>query len=385
MIRFYIAIFILIFINSCSLKQDSTLDSTFVESNIKSSQTNIDSNKDSTKLDSTLKNEIVKVKLSFVGDIVLGDYKGATGATFNAKFKEVKGDYSYFSKVVAKIFSEDDLSIGNLEGVLTDKNLPTAFKKPFSFKGKSIYTNILKSSNIESVNIANNHTRDYGMEGFKDTKKNLENAKINYFGEGNLSIVEIKGKKFGFAGHRGWNLNVKKQVKNDITRLKHLGADIVIFTFHFGEERKHIPNKIQIELAHFAIDNGASLVIGHHPHVLQSIEEYKGKKIIYSLGNFIYGGAKNPSDKDSMIYQVEFIFHTKDLRITPQTDYITNLNAIDSLDTNTTLVHNIIPVSISSNDNFNDYSPRIYEKNSKEYKRVFNRLEEYSKTLQINN
>ncbi|WP_394955130.1 CapA family protein, partial [uncultured Helicobacter sp.] len=128
------------------------------------------------------------VIISFVGDCVLGDYKGSSGATFNAKFKEMGGDYGYFSKGVREVLSADDLSVGNLEGVLTDKNLKNAFIKPFSFKGPSIYTNILKAASIDSVNIANNHTRDYGMEGFKDTITILSDAHIPHFGEGILDV-----------------------------------------------------------------------------------------------------------------------------------------------------------------------------------------------------
>ncbi|RDU53453.1 capsular biosynthesis protein [Helicobacter sp. MIT 00-7814] len=331
------------------------------------------------------------IKLSFVGDCVLGDYKGASGATFNAKFKEVGGDYAYFSKGVVAVLSEDDLSVANLEGVLSDKELQNAFVKPFSFKGKSVYTNILKAASIESVNIANNHTRDYGAQGFKDTREILQNAEIPYFGEGFLDIREIKGKKFGFGAHRGWSRDIKSRVKDEIARLRQSGAEVVIFTFHWGEEREHIANSLQREIAHFAIDNGADLIIGHHPHVLQGIEEYKGKKIVYSLGNFIYGGAKNPKDKDTMIYRVEFAFYENPndaksayarivgninenaestIRSIPSVDFWEDSSAV--------LKHSIIPANISSQNAYNDYSPRIYEKNSAEYERVLKRVEEYS-------
>lgn len=385
-----------------------------------------------TSLKSSLSQAPIIVKMSFVGDCVLGDYKGASGATFNAKFKEVGGDYAYFSKGIVAVLSQDDLSVANLEGVLSDKELPNAFVKPFSFKGKSIYTNILKAASIESVNIANNHTRDYGMQGFKDTREILQNAEIPYFGEGFLDIREIKGKKFGFGGHRGWSRDIKLRVKDEITRLRESGAEVVIFTFHWGEEREHIANSLQREIAHFAIDNGADLIIGHHPHVLQGIEEYKGKKIVYSLGNFIYGGAKNPKDKDTMIYRVEFAFYEnpndaksayirivnggadskdsnqsdgdKDSYQQKNTEYergsggeagFTSAEAIpiDELgafihsisrvdfweDSNVVLKHSIIPANISSQNAYNDYSPRIYEKNSAEYERVLKRVEEYSR------
>lgn len=334
------------------------------------------------------------ITISFVGDCVLGDYKGASGATFNARFKEVGGDYGYFSKGVIEVLDKDDLSVGNLEGVLTDKNLHNAFVKPFSFKGPSIYTNILKAASIESVNIANNHTRDYGQEGFKDTIAILTNAHIPHFGEGILDIREIKGKKFGFAGHRGWNPAIKHTAKKEIESLRNQGAEIIIFVFHWGEEREHIANKIQREIAHFVIDSGADLVIGHHPHVLQGIEEYKGKKIVYSLGNFIYGGAKNPKDKDTMIYQAEFRFYADNTESkahlerfskdpTLKAQYVSNLTPIDSWEAQRAIViHRIIPANISSQNAYNDYSPRIYPKDSEDYKRVLRRVSEYSKALE---
>lgn len=331
--------------------------------------------------------------ISFVGDCVLGDYKGSSGATFNAKFKEMGGDYGYFSKGVREVLSADDLSVGNLEGVLTDKNLKNAFIKPFSFKGPSIYTNILKAASIDSVNIANNHTRDYGMEGFKDTITILSDAHIPHFGEGILDVREIKGRKFGFAGHRGWNPDIKHTAKKEIESLRAQGAEIVIFVFHWGEEREHIANKIQREIAHYVIDSGADLIIGHHPHVLQGIEEYKGKKIVYSLGNFIYGGAKNPKDKDTMIYQVEFRFYPDNTESkahfdtlmgdpTIQAKYASNLKSIDIWEThNAVVIHRLIPANISSQNAYNDYSPRIYPEDSEDYKRVLRRVSEYSTPL----
>lgn len=393
MIRVLFFSIIVLFLGGCAT-QNVSLDSANVESKailntmeskLSSKQVGAESKQQvesKQKIESSTEStkEPISVKLSFVGDNTLGDYKGASGATFNAKFKEVGGDYKYFSKNVSEVLKSDDLSIGNLEGVLSDRDLKNAFIKPFSFKGRSDYVNILKDAGIDVVNIANNHTRDYGVSGFKDTMKTLKNAGIGFFGEGYLALLEIKGKKFGFAGERGWSLGAKQQIKNDIDRLRKMGADIIIFTFHFGEERQNIPNDIQRQLAHYAIDCGASLVVGHHPHTLQGIEKYKGKNIVYSLGNFIYGGAKNPKDKDSMIYQVEFIFNAKE---PPNRDYnfINNVDSIDRWADSTILMQNIIPVSISSNPNINNYQPMIYPKDSAGFNRILNRLEEYSKGL----
>lgn len=331
--------------------------------------------------------------LSFVGDNVLGDYKGSSGATFNAKFEEVGGDLGYFSLGVREVLQADDLSIGNMEGVLSDKPLKNAFDKPFSFKGASHYAKILTTAGFEAMNIANNHSRDYGKQGFEDTITHLRAQHLAVFGEGIVHIYEVNGIKIGLAGHRGWNLGIKSQVAREIKALRDQGAELVIFTFHWGEERQHYPNAAQRELAHFTIDSGADMVIGHHPHVLQGVETYKGKKIVYSLGNFIYGGAKNPADKDSMIYQTRFIRldsarkrreFIEDLRFDAcaqeaylEKPFIKGVERVDELG-DFVLVHSVIPVSISSTPSYNDYSPRIYANDSKGFDRVLRRLESYS-------
>ena len=157
----------------------------------------------------------------------------------------------------------------------------------------------------------------------------------------------------------------------------------MIFSSHWGEEREHYPNKIQQEIGRFAIDNGADIIIGHHPHVLQGIEEYKGKKIIYSLGNFVYGGAKNPADKDSIIYQVRFAFNDGQKRLEslskdmiyithPKVEQIVHLPQWSEL-------HSFIPVRISGERSFNNYQPIIAEGVDKE--RIIKRMDTYSSPL----
>ncbi|MGX3044620.1 CapA family protein [Helicobacter sp. T3_23-1056] len=375
------------------------------------------------KIDSKTKQESKKCNapspktsalLSFVGDNVLGDYKGASGDTFNAKFREINGDFAYFSNGVREVLGSDDLTIGNMEGVLSDRELKNAFEKPFSFKGQSSYTQVLREASIEALNLANNHSRDYGAQGFADTKEHLLNAGFYTFGEGILSIAEVNGIKFGLAGHRGWNLGIKSQVAKEIAELKSMGADFVIFTFHWGEEREHYPNATQKQLGRFSIDNGADMVVAHHPHVLQGIEHYKDKKIVYSLGNFIYGGAKNPNDKDTMIFQslilafsseeeasefaTSFEYHEclqkQWLARFSQGEFIKSQPRIGK-SRHFVLLHNIVPASISSSTTHNDYAPKIYKKNAPQtaktnngtaqsnngYERIFNRLEQYSRDL----
>ena len=329
------------------------------------------------------KNPTKSVLLSFVGDIILGDYLGAEGETFDAKFAEVNGDFGYFGGGVAEILTNDDLTIGNLEGVLSNGDFAIAKEKPFIFKGRESYAKVLRLAGIDIVNLANNHSLDYGQKGLERTQNALKRAKVQFFGEENLAVLKLKGVKFGFAGEKGFSHFAKDAISRDIKRLRKMGAKVVIFTLHFGDEKSHTPNALQRELAHFAIDSGADLVVAHHTHTLQGIEEYNGKKIIYSLANFIYGGSKLGGDKDSMIYQVRFVFG---VRVSDSCDgcvnnFIPNLKSIDRLGDNAIMVHNIIPISVSSSESLNDYRPMIYQKYSDGFTRIMQRLSDYSEAI----
>lgn len=302
----------------------------------------------------------VEVKISAAGDVVIGwDENFSTHNRFDQVFKEKGFDYKYFFKNVRHIFETDDLTIVNLETPLT--NASKKANKTFAFKGKPEYTQILKEGSIEAVNLANNHTYDYLERGMKDTVAALSKANIEYFGEANKSITEVKGIKIGNLGYKGWNNSqyVKAGIKKDIEAMKKT-ADLVLVSFHWGDEGVNYPNNVQKDLGRFSIDQGADLVIGHHPHVIQGIEEYKGKNIIYSLANFSFGGNRNPRDKDTFIYQESFLFNEKKQMLSSKSG--------------------IIPATVSSVDYRNDYcpTPQRGERASK----ILNRLKTYSKGFQ---
>ena len=179
-------------------------------------------------------------------------------------------------------------------------------------------------------------------KGYKDTIAALDEYDLPYFGYENYTIKEINNIKIGFAGlnyydERNYE-NFEKHITKAIDYLKEQGADLIIFTFHWGIEATYKQTEKQEEVGRFAIDNGADLVIGHHPHRIQGIENYKGKYIVYSLSNFVFGGHRNPSDKDSFIYQQTFTFTDKKL-------------------TNTEV--NLVPVRISGEESYNNYQPVI--------------------------
>lgn len=290
-----------------------------------------------------------QIVISAAGDCILGrDDKLNYSTSLPAMWKAQNNDYSYFLSNVKPIFSQDDYTIVNLENPLTDSQnkVDKGEGIVFHFKGPQDFINILTSSSVEGVTIANNHIYDYGEEGFNDTIKTLESANIDYCGEGNIIIKEINEIKIGFLGYKGWTSSnsVKEKIKNDITTLKTQGVKIIIPYFHWGIEKQYEPCDTQVDLAHFAIDMGADLVLGSHPHVIQSLENYKGKLISYSFGNFSFGGNSNPNDKRTFILQVKFNFSNDSLQ-----DYEVK----------------IIPTFISSVQHKNDYRPTPMDDDNK--------------------
>lgn len=283
------------------------------------------------------KNKTVSFTISAVGDCTFGtDENFAYEGNMPAKYDEV-GDFNYFFENVKSVFEEDDLTIVNFEGTLTDST--TREDKQFAFKADKSYAEILTDGFVEAANLANNHSKDYGEQSYNDTMDALDEAGITNFGYDRVAIKKVKGIKVGLVGTYvlADGLGVKDSMEKNIQDLKDEGAQVIIASFHWGEEKAEYPNDVQVELAHAAIDAGADLVLGHHPHVLQGIEQYKGKNIVYSLGNFCFGGNMYPSDMDTMIFQQTFTLKGGKL----QEDNVTN----------------IIPCSISSVEDYNNYQP----------------------------
>ncbi len=298
-----------------------------------------------------------KITISLAGDCTLGtDESFSYANSFPYQVKKQNEDWSYFFAGVKHIFENDDLTLVNLETTFTTAKKKA--KKTFRFKGDPSYVNILKEGSIEMVNIANNHIYDYLQKGFDDTLETLEQAGILYSGEGHIAFFETKGLTIASLGYCGWSTSIKDQLKSDLEDVRSKG-DLVIVSFHWGKERSNYPNDIQKELGRFAIDHGADLVAGHHPHVIQGIEKYKGRYIVYSLGNFCFGGNRNPKDKDTFIFQNEFVFMDGQLK--------------DSQ-------CKIIPCRISSVTHVNDYQPTVLE--GEEAQRVMNRILKYSSSLE---
>ena len=299
----------------------------------------------------------VSLTLSVVGDCTLGtDETFDYDTSLNAYYENYGADY--FLQNVKDIFSADDLTIANFEGTLTDSD--EREDKTFAFKAPASYASILTGGSVEAVNTANNHSHDYGEQSFDDTLAALDDAGIVHFGYDETAVMDVKGIKVGLVGIYELydHLEREQQLKDNIAKVKADGAQLIVAIFHWGNETETVPDSNQTTLGRIAIDEGADLVCGHHPHVLQGIETYKGRNIVYSLGNFCFGGNSSPSDMDTMIYQQTF--------------------TIDADGVKKDNVTNIIPCSISSAayDGYNNYQPTPAE--GDEATRILGKINERS-------
>jgi poly-gamma-glutamate synthesis protein (capsule biosynthesis protein) len=282
---------------------------------------------------------IETITLSFAGDCTLGGDEKYTGNTFDRVYEKVN-DPAYFFKGVQSVFGTDDFTFVNLEGTLT--NATKKAEKEYRYRGDPSYTEILLKGSVEGVTLANNHTLDYFDVGYNDTVSALDSAGIYHTNFESSFIRDIKEIKIGFLGYKGWGHESKSHtlLEKQVKEMREQGVDFIVANYHWGDMRVYKPNEQQKRMAHFAIDHGVDLVIGHHPHVIQGMETYKGKNILYSLGNFCYGGSSNPGDKDTFIYQHQITYDK------------THGKIIDS-------VHKIIPSRITSDPGRNNYQPII--------------------------
>ena len=290
--------------------------------------------------------------LSFAGDCTLG----STAKNWNngRHFIQTIGEnYDYPFANVREYFENDDFTMINLEGPLTDEKKGAAGKL-FAFRGPTAYTRIMTGSSVEAVTLANNHSMDYGTGGYQSTTKVLGEAGIAYVEKNKTKLYTTEsGLKIGmYAGAFDMTAD---GIKKGVASLRNSGAEIVICAFHWGNEGEYRPTADQQKIAKAAIDAGADIVYGHHPHVLQKIETYKKGIIFYSLGNFSFGGAALPGDFDTALLQLEVI-RGENGKV--------RLGELD-----------IIPCSVSSVKSQNNFQPTPLEEGSKAYERVLSKLD----------
>ena len=240
------------------------------------------------------------IKLAFVGDIMLD-----RGVRYMVN-KNFAGDYSQLFSNVKKQLQSYDLLFGNLEGPVSDKG--SDFGSLYSFRMDPQVIPVLKDTGFDIFSVTNNHSFNWGRLAFEDTLARLSDAGIIYVGGGMTGseayqekIMVIKGVKVAFLAfsefkdggvssnstNSGIATISEKAIQEGVYNAK-MKADLVVVSYHFGEEYQTMPNQFQRDYAKLAIDSGADLVIGHHPHVVETLEQYKNAYIIYSLGNFVF-------------------------------------------------------------------------------------------------
>lgn len=306
-------------------------------------------------------NEGLIFTVSLAGDCSLGKLSvhGYEG-TFDEMYDQYGADY--FFRNVKSIFAADDMTLVNFEGVLTESN--EIVEKQYNIKGKPEYIQILKKADIDAVSFGNNHRIDYGEQGIEDTIAAFNSINVPYAFDDVLGIYEAEnGIKVGFVSVNEVydERKVEDFLERGIAKLKEMRVNLILACCHWGEEGHHYPEAYQTELGHKCIDWGADLVVGCHPHVLQGFESYNGKYIIYSLGNFCFGGNRNPKNKDSMIVQAEFSMK----------------NGLPEGEAQLT----VIPCTISSVTEKNDYCPTVATGEVRS--RIINKLNTYSKQYEV--
>lgn len=250
-------------------------------------------------------------------------------------------------------FETDEFTLANLECSFSDQNLASA--SLFYFRGAAANAGILTQGGVDCVTLGNNHTNDFGEQGLIDTQAALDAEGISWVGPGDAKLFETEhGLKIGVYCP-GWTGLSDANIQNGIAALQSAGADLCIFAPHWGNEGSYVVSANQEAFAHTAIDAGAQIVCGTHPHVLQHIEQYNGGYIFYSLGNWSFGGNTAPRDRDTAIAQV-VVKEQKDGSF-----------AIEGC--------SFVPCCLSSTDAVNDYRPVPYEAGSEFFQRAMSKLD----------
>ena len=277
------------------------------------------------------------VTITFLGDCTLGGEE-RTRNSYRSFFRTIeRNGYAWPFRNLTALTSSDDLTVANLEGVLSDRELEKV-DKTYNFMGPAAYTEILKDGSVECVTLANNHSHDYGTAGYEDTVRALENAGIAWFGTENMAVWRnADGLAIGFIGVSGsLSGDRAKAYQKQAETLRALGCAAVITVMHTGTEYEYTPDSYQRQVVSRAIPGGTDLIIGHHPHVIQGYEIRDGVPVVYSLGNCVFGGNTNPRDHDALAVQADLSFEDGELAGVSLRFY---------------------PISVSGEKNYNDFSP----------------------------
>jgi poly-gamma-glutamate synthesis protein (capsule biosynthesis protein) len=254
------------------------------------------------------------VSIAFVGDIMLDESPGKT-------VKNGRDPFEYFSPLL----NSADIRVGNLECVVATTGMPEP-GKPYTFRAHPRVLKLLQR-HFDALSLANNHSGDYGPGAFGEMLDLLERQKISYFGGGRTLtlahtplVIERNSLRVALLGYneffpRSFEADFDKpgiawsedeQVRLDIrTARTRYHADLVIPVMHWGWEHENLASSRQVQLARLMIEAGADAVVGGHPHVTQNVEQYQGKPIIYSLGNFVFDGFDDQDSNTGWLLRLE--------------------------------------------------------------------------------
>ena len=233
------------------------------------------------------------ITLSFAGDCTLGgeELTRNNPDSFDRAAKE-KG-YSYFFANFREMFSNDDCTVVNCEGVLSDSPDGENKSKSFRFRGTTDYANLLRESSIEAVSLANNHTLDYGERGLKETKQALTDAGVGWAWDEDFYFFEKDGIRIAFVSiDFGIYRRTGYAICDRLNKMRKNGEiQAVVLLIHEGTEYAPKHNLLQDEYVDYFMKNtGVDLIVTTHAHVLQGIRIIKNRTVFYSLGNFVFGG-----------------------------------------------------------------------------------------------
>ncbi len=285
----------------------------------------------------------VVITVTAVGDVTIGRNVQSSSTIFQKELERQNNDINFIFRNVKDILAGDDLTIVNFEGVLADSYTIPSRKKEnsFLFLAPPAYAEALSGNSVEVATIENNHIDDFGDQGRADTQQALTAAGVQWADEYHPTVYEVQGVRVAVLAYKTFDYygTLFVKVPQEIEKARH-SADLVICCFHWGAEKDYAPNANQQKLGRLAIDSGADLVIGHHSHRINPIEQYNGKYIVYSVGNFSFAGNSKPDDMSTFIFQTRFRIRDGEIIANP---------------------FRIIPCRISSKSNENDFAPTPYD------------------------
>lgn len=269
----------------------------------------------------------VEILLTAAGDVTIGgNMRKNPKSNMYTKIidmaEEAGLDLSFFFANVQDYFGTDDLTLVNFEGTLTEATKHR--DHTFTFRAPPEHVEMLTLGSVEAVSFENNHAMDFYETGYNDTIRMFEEKGIIYSTEAHPGVFEKDGVSVAMLSYQtfdGAYPRLSEQVPLDIAEAKQQ-YDIVIVSYHWGDEAVYTVKESQITLGRATIDAGADLVLGHHSHRVAPIEQYNGKYIVYSLGNCSFSGNSQPDNMDTFLFQLKFIVQDEtvtigDMRIVP--------------------------------------------------------------------